>query len=93
MRRVATRDIMTTAERLAVSREPLPATLNQAAVRQLLDRLGPPVSTTFLKVFRDTAIFLAMGREQGNARLAAARRERGVGRAKGRHDPKKGTQP
>ncbi len=79
-----TRDVMTTAERLTASHAPLPETLNQAAVRQLLDRLGVPVSTTFLKVFRDTAIFLAMGREHGNARLAAARRERGLTGAKGR---------
>lgn len=75
-------EVMTTAESLAEVQAPLPDALSQAAVRQLLDGLGAPINKPFLKLFRDTAIFLAMGREQGNARFAAARRERERGRSK-----------
>jgi hypothetical protein len=78
----ATHEVMAMAERLAAVQTPLPVTLSHSAVRRLLEGLGASASKSFLKLFRDTAIFLAMGREHGNARLAAARRERALRESK-----------
>lgn len=85
---VATRIQTDTAQRGQVERETLtvtnqlrhidallPEDLSQRRVTQLLEQLGVSVSKKFQKLFRDTAIFLSMGREQGRARLAATRRQ------------------
>lgn len=54
---------------------PLPADLSQRNVRRLLGEIGVSVGEHLQKMFRQAAIFLAMGREQGLAQLAATRRQ------------------
>jgi hypothetical protein len=54
----------------------VPADLTQRGVRQLFDRLGLRLSSRLQERFRETAIFLTLGRTQGQARLAAARQAR-----------------
>lgn len=56
--------------------DPLPADLNLRSIRKLFDGLGIRVSTSFERVFRETAIFLSLGHEQNRAQLAATRRQR-----------------
>jgi hypothetical protein len=53
----------------------LPADLSLRGVSQLLADLGVQVSRRFHNLFRDTAILMRMGRNQGMARLAATRRQ------------------
>lgn len=53
----------------------LPQSLSVRNVRTLFIQLGVTVSDRFQKLFRETAIFLSMGREQGMAQLAATRRQ------------------
>jgi hypothetical protein len=53
----------------------LPEKLNLPGVRQLFHQIGVSVSHQFEKWFKETAIFLSMGREQNMARMAAARRQ------------------
>lgn len=55
---------------------PVPEALSARGMRQLFERLGVKVSERFQGLFRETAIFLAMGQHQNAARLAAARRQR-----------------
>lgn len=52
---------------------PLPAWLSLPEIRKLAQQFGFGVSERFLKVFRDTAIQMSMGR--GQAQMAAARRK------------------
>jgi hypothetical protein len=60
---------------LVNNQTPLPDDLSLGALQQLLASQGIPLfSRPFLKVFRDTAIYLAMGHEQA-VNLAAARRQ------------------
>jgi hypothetical protein len=54
---------------------PLPADLSLRRVAQLLEQLDVKVSRRFQDLFRETALFLRMGRNQGMARLAATRRQ------------------
>lgn len=54
----------------------LPAQLGLRNVQQLFEQLRVTVSQQFQKVFRETAILLAMGREQHQAQLAATRRQK-----------------
>ncbi len=61
---------------LQQSNTPLPRNLTQRGVREIFVTLGVSVSQSFEKFFRETAIFLSMGHEQGRARLAATRRQR-----------------
>ncbi|HEU5382299.1 MAG TPA: hypothetical protein VFV38_43345 [Ktedonobacteraceae bacterium] len=54
----------------------LPKKLGLADVSQLFSRLNISVSAKLQKLFRDKAIILSMGRQQGIERLAAARRQK-----------------
>jgi hypothetical protein len=54
--------------------QPLPDNLSLRSVREFLGRLGLSASQSFQKVFRETAIFLSMGREQRV--LSATRRQK-----------------
>ncbi|MGH9799894.1 MAG: hypothetical protein ACRD82_05970, partial [Blastocatellia bacterium] len=47
-------------------------------VHRLFEQIGLSLSASFRKLFRETAIFLSMGREQQAGLLAAARRQRRV---------------
>jgi hypothetical protein len=68
-------------EMLAATRDyqsvdtPLPKDLSLRGVRNLLEQLGLKVGRRFQDIFRDTAIFMRMGRNQGMARMAATRRQ------------------
>ncbi|MCC6456933.1 MAG: hypothetical protein IT328_18400 [Caldilineaceae bacterium] len=72
----ATRDYQT-------SDTPLPADLSVRGVSYLLQQLGIEVGRRFQDLFRDTAILMRMGRNQGVARLAATRRQQ-----QARHKPR-----
>lgn len=67
-------------ERLRQAEVPLPENLSQRGVRELFQSLGLSLNQQFQKIFRDTAIFLSLGRQQGMARLAATRRQQKQGR-------------
>lgn len=54
----------------------LPEDLGLRGVSQLFAQLNIPVSARLQKQFREKAIFLAMGRQRGIARLTAARRQK-----------------
>lgn len=54
----------------------LPEKLGLRDVSQLFAQLNIPVSARLQKQFRDKAIILAMGRQQGMAQLTAARRQK-----------------
>ena len=55
---------------------PLPGDLSQRGVRRFFSELGVTAGEILQKMFRQAAIFLAMGREQDMAQLAATRRQR-----------------
>lgn len=55
---------------------PLPGDLSPRNVRAFLGELGVSVGDRLQRLFRQAAIFLAMGREQDMAQLAATRRQR-----------------
>lgn len=61
---------------LRASQTALPTKLSQHNIRQLFEELGVNVSRRVQKLFRDTAIFLAMGRTQGRMRMAATRQQK-----------------
>ncbi len=63
-------------QQLRQSEVGLPDDLSKRGVGQFFERLGFSLSEQFQKLFRETAIFLSMGREQYAARLAATRRQR-----------------
>lgn len=69
------REVASMVRQLRTDGTPLPSDLSQRSVKQLLEQFGVSVSTRFQKLFRETAIFLTMGRNQGVARLAATRRQ------------------
>jgi hypothetical protein len=54
---------------------PLPTDLSLRGVSHLLEQLGVQVGRRFQNLFRETAIFMRMGRNQGVARMAATRRQ------------------
>jgi hypothetical protein len=54
---------------------PLPADLSVRGVSHLLQQLGIEVGRRFQDLFRETAILMRMGRNQGMARLAATRHQ------------------
>lgn len=66
----------TTLDRLRHSEEPLPDHLTERGVRLFFERLRVSVSTRFQELFRETAIFLSIGREQGMAKMAATRKQK-----------------
>lgn len=68
-------EVKMVSEQVHVSQQPLPGNLSLRSVYQLFEQLGISVSTRVQKLFRDQAIFLARGREQGIAQLAATRRQ------------------
>lgn len=55
---------------------PLPGDLSQRGVRYFFSEMGVSAGELLQKMFRQAAIFLAMGREQDMAQLAATRRQR-----------------
>ena len=55
----------------------LPSDLSQRSVHKFFKDLGLSAGERLQRLFRQAAIFLAMGREQHISQLAAARRERG----------------
>jgi hypothetical protein len=68
-------EVKTVSEQIQASQQPLPGNLSLKNVSQLFEQMGISVSLRVQKLFRDTAIFLARGREQGIAQLAATRRQ------------------
>jgi hypothetical protein len=72
----ATAELVALIQQLGAVDRALPDELTLGAVRQLLSELGVPASGAMVKVFRETAIYLAQGREHGKAYRAAARRQR-----------------
>jgi hypothetical protein len=70
------REAASSLQRLREADELLPETMSTGAVRQLFERLGVGLSERFQRLFRETALYLAMGRHQSSAYLAAARRQR-----------------
>lgn len=85
----ADRETPATIGRLRIDPTPLPLELGQRRVRQIFQQIGVAVSHSFEKLFRETAIFLSMGREQGQARLAATQRQRRRSSATGQQDKEK----
>lgn len=71
-----TAELKTLTEYLADNLRPLSDELSLGTVRKLFSELGISASPTLIKQFRTTAIYLAEGREQGQAYQAAARRQR-----------------
>ena len=68
-------ELMTVVQQLRQNITPLPQSLSIHGVQNLFTQIGVSVSGRFQKLFRETAIFLSMGREQGIAQLAATRRQ------------------
>lgn len=68
-------EVTTVVQQLHRNTTPLPHSLSRHGVRTLFTQLGVSVSDHLQKLFRETAIFLSMGREQGIAQLAATRRQ------------------
>ena len=62
---------------------PLPKRLSLPEIRKFSQQFGVSVSERFLKVFRDTAIQMSMGR--GEAQMAATRRKQGRSHGAGGH--------
>lgn len=69
------KEITIVTQRLQQNKKPLPEDLSQGGIQKLFGQIGVAVSNRFQKLFRQTAILLSMGREQGLANLAAARRQ------------------
>jgi hypothetical protein len=72
--------------RLLASSRPLPAGLSLQVVKDLMADLGVAVSNTFLRAFRDAAIMLGMAHSHSQARLAAAREQRGRYQTSGKRE-------
>lgn len=81
-----TQELAALMRRLAAESRPMPEELSLGAVRQLFSELELSASAALVKQFRAAAIYLAEGREQGQAYQAAARRQREMRR------PPKGAQ-
>jgi hypothetical protein len=71
-----TQELVTLTRRLAAESRPMPEELSLGAVRQLFSELQIGASATLVKQFRAAAIYLAEGRDHGQAYQAAARRQR-----------------
>jgi hypothetical protein len=71
-----TQELVTLTRRLAAESRPMPEDLSLGAVRQLFSELEISASAALVKQFRAAAIYLAEGREHGQAYQAAARRQR-----------------
>ena len=71
-----TQELVTLTRRLAAESRPMPEELSLGAVRQLFSELQISASATLVKQFRAAAIYLAEGRDHGQAYQAAARRQR-----------------
>jgi hypothetical protein len=69
------RDALAATRDLQATETPLPTDLSLRGVTKLLEQLGVQVGRRFQNLFRETAIFMRMGRNQGMARLAATRRQ------------------
>ncbi len=82
-----TQELVALVRQLAAERRPVPEELSLGAVRQLFSELEISASAALVKQFRAAAIYLAEGREHGQAYQAAARRQREL-----RRTPK-GAQP
>lgn len=80
------KEISGIAQRLRQVEEPLPENLSLRGVRRLFERLGLTGGERFQRMFRETAILLSMGREQGNVRLAATRRQRELRRSQAKEE-------
>lgn len=76
LKAVLAREEKAAVQHLRQSDLPLPQDLSQRGVHRLFEQIGFSLSTGFRKLFRETAIFLSMGREQQSGLLAAARRQR-----------------
>ena len=72
---VDSREVKVLAEQLRQSDAHLPEELTGRKLRQFFAQMGVLASERFQEIFREAAIFLSMSREQGMARLSAARRE------------------
>ncbi len=68
-------ELITVVQQLRQNITPLPQSLSIRGVQTLFTQIGVSVSDHFQKLFRETAIFLSMGREQGIAQLAATRHQ------------------
>ncbi len=79
-------EAQTVMQQIRQADKPLPSNLNVRGVRDFFAKLGVSVSERFQKLFRETAIFLSMGREQGMARLAATRRQKALRESKSSHE-------
>jgi hypothetical protein len=82
-----TQELATLTRRLAAEPRPMPEDLSLGAVRQLFSELEISASAALVKQFRAAAIYLAEGREHGQAYQAAARRQHELRRTS------KGAQP
>lgn len=69
------RETLVATRPLQTSDTPLPTDLSSQGVSHLLQQLGIAVGRRFHDIFRETAILMRMGRNQGMARLAATRRQ------------------
>jgi len=63
-------------QRLRRLHTPLPDKLNQHNLQRFFENLGLAVPPQMQKAFRETALYLLMGRQQDIAQLAATRRQR-----------------
>lgn len=73
-RATARRNTLSLAKQLQTNPTPLPPKLGLPDVMQLLYQLGVAANNQFVKLFRETAIMLSMGRQQGL--MAATRRQK-----------------
>lgn len=71
----AQEELVQIGRRLPSTPQPLPETLSVSSITRLFEQLGVRVSRRVQKLFRDKAILLSMGRQQGMAQLAATRRQ------------------
>lgn len=85
------RDALTATQKHQEVDAPLPTDLSARGISRLLEELGIQASRRFQELFRDTALFLRMGRNQGMARLAATRRQQ-ESRRQSRPPQSRGTQ-
>lgn len=68
-------DALAATQKYQAAETPLPSDLSVRGVSRLLEEVGIKAGRRFQELFRETALFLRMGRNQGMARLAATRRQ------------------
>lgn len=78
LKRQFRQEAATLQHQLQVQDRVLPSDLSQRSVHTFFKDSGLSIGERLLRLFRQAAIFLAMGREQHISQLAAARRERGL---------------